>query len=369
MLHPLIHRDRLQKGMLMVKLACIDLFCGAGGLTNGLVAEGVPVVAGIDVDSACRHPFETNNGALFVKEDVFRVRPAALKKLFGDADVHILAGCPPCQPFSTYTQRYDSVDIRQWSLLYEFLRLIKGTRPDIVTMENVPAVHNDSIYHHFIASLKRLGYNVQDPIVDCSCYGLPQRRRRKVLLASRLGKIELVEPTHKTPTTLREAIGSCVPILAGISLRSDPLHAAQRLTKINLERIRASRPGGTWRDWPKHLISGCHRRKTGSTYPSVYGRMSWDEPAPTLTTQFYNFGGGRFGHPKQDRAITLREGAILQGFPEDYLFVEQGEPVCFKTIGRLIGNAVPVTLGRVIARSILRHLSLASDKTTKKSQK
>lgn len=141
------------------------------------------------------------------------------------------------------------------------------------------------------------------------------------------------------------------------------MHAASKLSELNLERIRASRPGGTWRDWPKHLVADCHRRETGQTYPGVYGRMHWDEPAPTLTTQFYGFGNGRFGHPKQDRAISLREGAILQGFPKSYSFIPKGAPVHFKALGRMIGNAVPVTLGEVIGQSIASHLGGQAERT------
>jgi DNA (cytosine-5)-methyltransferase 1 len=128
------------------------------------------------------------------------------------------------------------------------------------------------------------------------------------------------------------------------------------LSKLNLARIKASRPGGSWRDWPQHLVADCHRRSTGKSYPGVYGRMEWNEPSPTLTTQFYGFGSGRFGHPSQARGLSLREGAILQGFPQDYSFVPPGRTVQFKVLGRLIGNAVPVELGRVIGESILSHL-------------
>lgn len=185
-----------------------------------------------------------------------------------------------------------------------------------------------------------------------------------MLLASQLGPIDLIEPTHDRPVTVREAIGQLLPIPAGGTLLSDPLHTASKLSRLNLERIRASRPGGTWRDWPERLIAECHRRESGRTYPGVYGRMVWDEPAPTLTTQFYGFGSGRFGHPEQDRALSLREGAILQGFPEDYSFVPDDAPIHFKSLGRMIGNAVPVTLGRIIGRSILRHLAVGPEAKT-----
>ena len=143
---------------------------------------------------------------------------------------------------------------------------------------------------------------------------------------------------------------------AGGKYTNDPLHRACRLSSLNLKRIRASKAGGTWRDWPMRLRAKCHREESGQTYPSVYGRMEWDRPAPTITTQFFGFGNGRFGHPDQDRAITLREGAILQSFPEGYEFSPKGEPVQFSTLGRLIGNAVPVRLGEAIGNSIHRHL-------------
>ncbi|MGC9128618.1 MAG: DNA cytosine methyltransferase [Acidithiobacillus sp.] len=342
----------------------MDLFCGAGGLTHGFVLEGLPVVAGIDLDSACRYPYEANNGARFIEEDVTKMKPEVLRNLFGDSDIRILAGCAPCQPFSTYAQRYDTVGSPRWALLYEFARLVKAIRPDVVTMENVPTVEKHTVYADFATALRKCGYRVWHDVVDCSHYGLPQRRRRMVLLASRIGPIELIERTHERPQTVRDAIGGLPPISAGGALPSDPLHTASKLSKLNLERIRASRPGGTWRDWPKRLIAECHRRDSGRTYPGVYGRMVWDEPAPTLTTQFYGFGNGRFGHPEQDRGISLREGAILQGFPEDYSFVPDGAPIHFKSLGRMIGNAVPVTLGRIIGRSILRHLAVVPEVKT-----
>lgn len=128
------------------------------------------------------------------------------------------------------------------------------------------------------------------------------------------------------------------------------------MSEINLKRIRASKPGGTWRDWPKKLVADCHKEGSGKTYPSVYGRMEWNKPAPTMTTQCYGYGNGRFGHPEQDRAISLREAAVIQGFPRDYKFIERGASVEFRTLGRMIGNAVPVGLGQAIAKSIKAHL-------------
>ena len=350
----------------MSRVACIDLFCGAGGLTHGLIQAGIPVVAGIDVDAACRYPFETNNSSRFIAKDIKNVKPADLKKLYGDAEIRILAGCAPCQPFSAYSQRYDTLTSPRWPLLYQFARLIQSVRPDVVTMENVPLVEKHAVFDDFVATLRRLGYKVWQDVVDCTQYGLPQTRRRMVILASLIGPIELIAPTHEKPRTVKDAIGKLPAIEAGSAHKNDAFHMSSRLSDLNLERIRASRPGGTWRDWPKRLVAECHRKETGRTYPGVYGRMTWDDPAPTITTQFYGFGNGRFGHPEQDRGISLREGAILQGFPKDYAFVPEGSPTHFKVLGRMIGNAVPVVLGEAIGQSISAHLGIEADRERQK---
>jgi DNA (cytosine-5)-methyltransferase 1 len=279
-----------------------------------------------------------------------------LFEYFGNADVRVLAGCAPCQPFSTYSNRYDTVGTERWGLLYEFDRLIKGTYPQIVAMENVPSVALHSVFLDFVSSLESAGFHVWREIVDCAEYGLPQRRKRMVLLASKFGPITLSKPRRRKLVTVESAIGNLAALNAGESSSQDPLHSCSRLSAINLARIKASKPGGTWRDWPDDLVAKCHRRDSGQTYPGVYGRMRWNEPAPTLTTQFFGFGNGRFGHPEQDRGLSLREGAILQGFPRDYSFVPDGESVQFKALGRMIGNAVPVTLGRLIGKAIKKHL-------------
>jgi DNA (cytosine-5)-methyltransferase 1 len=335
------------------------LFCGAGGLTHGFMLEGLPVVAGIDLDPACRFPYEANNGqARFVERDISKVTIDEIKSLFGEADLKILAGCAPCQPFSTYAQRYESDgEEGRWGLLYHFARLAEGVMPDVITMENVPTVEKHKVFHDFKASLEKLGYEVWAEVVDSSRYGVPQMRRRMVLLASRHGAIEMIDATQKKPKTVKQAIGRLRRLSAGEAAPRDKLHVTSTLSETNLERIKVSKPGGTWRDWPKHLVAECHRVESGRTYPGVYGRMEWDKPAPTMTTQCYGFGNGRFGHPEQDRAISLREAAILQSFPRKYAFIPKGGEVSFKVLGRLIGNAVPVDLGRAIARSIDQHLA------------
>lgn len=335
--------------------AVIDLFCGAGGLAYGLKSAGLTVKAGVDLDPSCKHPLEKNTGADFACRDVADLKPADLKFWFGEADVRVLAGCAPCQPFSTYSQSRKSVDER-WTLLKHFQRLAIATKPEIVTMENVPGLATQDVWKRFIAALRRAKYHVTWKEVACDEYQVPQSRRRLVLLASLLGPIELRQSDSTLKMTVKDAIGALPRIEAGETCSHDHLHTSASLKAVNLERIRASKPGGTWRDWPEEMRSACHRKSTGKTYPSVYGRMEWDKPAPTMTTQCYGFGNGRFGHPEQDRAISLREAAIIQSFPQDYSFLADGEPVTFDRLGTLIGNAVPPKLGEAIGRSILSHI-------------
>jgi len=217
-------------------------------------------------------------------------------------------------------------------------------------------------YERFVETLEELGYHLNSPEnrkVHCPDYGVPQNRRRLVLLASKRGPIELQEPSHEIredDPTVEEWIGDLPEIGAGRTHPDDPLHRAQGLSDTNMRRIQASDPGGTWKDWPEDLQLACHKKESGSTYTPVYGRMEPDEPAPTITTQFFNYGSGRFGHPDQDRPISLREGAVLQTFPEDYEFFPQGESPSMDKLGRMIGNSVPPLLGHAIGHTILEHL-------------
>ncbi|WP_416261814.1 DNA cytosine methyltransferase [Gibbsiella quercinecans] len=334
----------------------VDLFCGAGGLTYGLQMAGLDVVAGIDIASECRFAYESNNNALFIEKDISSVTKEELLALFGNADVKILAGCAPCQPFSTYTQGKDKKNDKKWPLLYEFERLIKEVSPDIVTMENVPDVTKHQVYNDFFNSLKKLGYHIWAKKVECTDYGIPQKRARHVLLASKKGEIKLVDKKNSNIKTVRETIGNLPPLEAGGADPNDPLHRASKLNDINKKRIIHSIPGGTWKDWPEELVAACHLKKSGKGYASVYGRMSWDKPSPTITTLCYGFGNGRFGHPEQNRAISLREAALLQTFPLDYNFCEKKSKITMRDIGKMIGNAVPVKLGKIIGDSISSHL-------------
>tara|TARA_Y100000296_G_C5174698_1_gene259402 strand:+ start:540 stop:1637 length:1098 start_codon:yes stop_codon:yes gene_type:complete len=340
------------------KQAVIDLFCGTGGLTHGLLKSGLNVVAGFDIEEKCKYSYEANNQpAKFFASDVAEVTPEQLNTLFGNRPIKILAGCAPCQPFSTYTQAQDKKSDKKWPLMYEFSRLIRECKPNIITMENVPDVVKHKVYSDFVSELESLGYFVSAQKIECKNYGVPQTRVRHVLLASLYDEIEFIEPTHHEPITVRQAIEHLPRLKAGEQDPNDLLHKASKLSDLNLERIQHSRQGGTWRDWPEHLLAECHKKGSGKGYSSVYGRMHWDQAAPTMTTLCYGFGNGRFGHPEQDRGISLREAAILQSFPISYSFFPEGEQPSMKHIGKLIGNAVPVRLGEVIGISIKQHIA------------
>jgi DNA (cytosine-5)-methyltransferase 1 len=348
-------------------VSTVDLFCGAGGLSHGFFRERIHVNAGLDMDPACRFPFEENNGGTFIEVDVRDLKPEDVSRLYPKGDVKILAGCAPCQPFSTYKQRNGGQKDERWSLLYHFATLVEGFRPEIVMMENVPNLAKHDVFHDFVRRLETCGYSVSYSVVSCQEYAVPQSRTRLVLLASSFGPIHLQvgSSDSKTWISVKQAIGDLRPLNGGETDSTDHLHKAQNLSEINLRRIRASKPGGTWRDWPLDLRTQCHRKNSGKTYVSVYGRMEWDKPSPTITTQCYNFGSGRFGHPEQDRAISLREAAILQSFPKEYRFAPPDKPISIRKLSVLIGNAVPVELGAAIARSIKKHLKKHPEKRSK----
>ncbi|MBD2501238.1 DNA cytosine methyltransferase [Anabaena azotica] len=342
---------------MITSISVVELFCGAGGLTHGFERAGLPVIAGYDTDPACKFPYEQNNKSKFILKGVEEVDGFELARHFLECSTKVLVGCAPCQPFSSYSRRYDDKESK-WKLLQDFARLIYECNPEIVSMENVLQLKHHSVFKEFLQTLESLNYYVEVYEVNCLDYGIPQARRRLVLLASKFHKIELIASTHtpKNYKTVRDAICHLEPLVNGQASTIDRLHKCSRLSELNLRRIRSSKPGGTWRDWSEELVAKCHVKTTGKTYPAVYGRMEWDKPSPTITTQSFGFGNGRFGHPEQDRAISLREAALLQTFPENYEFVAPNEPVIFKHVGRLIGNAVPVILGEIIAQSILRHL-------------
>ena len=355
-------RNELKRILVEHKLtgfSAVDVFCGAGAVTHGLIKAGIPVNAGIDNDEGCRYTYEKNNKTKFINKDIRRLPGAFVKRLYPDKDIKILVGCAPCQPFSKFTQKNkERKEDEKWRLLYAFSDMIKKVKPHVISMENVTEIINQKVFTDFIETLEFLKYHVSWKFVYCPDYGIPQRRRRLVLLASRLGKIELLPRTHEPSqyVTVRQAIGKLEPIDDGETSRKDALHRAFNLSPLNKKRIKHSKPGGTWLDWKGELRAPCHKKKTGRSYTSVYSRMEWDKPSPTITTQFNVFGTGRFGHPDQDRALSLREGAMLQTFPKHYDFINPKENLSMKRIGIHVGNAVPVKLGVIIGKSIIKHL-------------
>jgi len=355
-------RNELKKILVEHKLtgfSAVDVFCGAGAVTHGLIKAGIPVNAGIDNDDSCKYAYEKNNKSCFINEDVRRLSGDFVKKLYPEKDIKILVGCAPCQPFSKFTQKNKNrEEDEKWRLLYAFSDLIKKVKPEIVSMENVTEIMKQKVFTDFIETLESLKYHVSWKSVYCPDYGIPQSRRRLVLLASRLGKIELIPKTYEPSRyrTVRQTIGKLEPLKDGEISKKDSLHRASKLSPLNKKRIRSSKPGGTWLDWDEELRAPCHRKKTGRSYTGVYSRMEWDKPSPTITTQFYVYGTGRFGHPEQNRALSLREGALLQTFPKYYEFINPKENLSIGRIGIHIGNAVPVKLGKIIGKSIIRHM-------------
>ena len=272
-----------------------------------------------------------------------------------------MAGCAPCQPFSSYAFKNKNKDEKKYNLLYEFGRLVKDIQPDIVTMENVPAIASfklQSVLGDFVRTLELEGYYVSYQVVYCPDYGIPQTRKRLVLLASKLGEIELIPPTHRKDNyvTVRDVISNLPPLQAGEECPTDKLHRCRALSALNMRRMEATPYGGSWRDWPEELLLNCHKKEGGKSFGSVYGRMTWEEPAPTMTTLCTGIGNGRFGHPVQNRAISAREAALFQTFPTTYKFFSNEQEKSLTKASRYIGNAVPPRLGEVIAESIKKHI-------------
>lgn len=352
-------------------------------MTRGLLDAGIEVKAGFDVEAACKYAYETNNaGAKFFAQDVGTVTSEQLNKIWskGKKTIKLLAGCAPCQPFSSAanavrskdkskeqdaaegvkkTEAEPPVNDPRYYLLNEFTRLIRECEPHLVTMENVPKVQSHAPFLNFVNTLKDLGYKVWYKSVACEKLGVPQTRRRLVLLASRIGEVptQLVQPEpYAEGKDAGEVLSKLNPLKAGEADPTDKIHFARNLSPINLQRIRASTPGGTWRDWPEELRSPCHAKETGASFSAVYARMRADRASPTMTTQFFNFGAGRFGHPTQDRALTPREAALLQSFPRTYDFVGTQTEVYMHELGKMIGNAVPPKLGEAIGKTFIQHV-------------
>jgi len=348
-------------------LRVFDFFSGCGGASRGFEDSGMEVVFALDWDSDARETFELNfPTATFEPTDIRDMSVDIVHDLVAKQRPNpvLFCGCAPCQPFTKHnTTRPKRHEDERVPLLLEFLRFIQGCEPDIVFVENVPGIQNvcpdSEPLSGFLAGLKEAGYpGPTFASVPLKRYGVPQGRRRFLLLASRHGSLDLPPETHGPGTanpdydTVRDWIGDLPKIAAGETHPTIRHHQAARLSELNLKRIRATEEGGGNRDWPNELRLKCHEDVTG--YSDVYGRMSWDRPASGLTTRCISYSNGRFGHPEQDRAITVREAALLQTFPMDFQFAGN-----LSSMARQIGNAVPVRLAEAVGRHVTEHLAHA----------
>jgi len=357
-----------------MKISAVDLFCGAGGLTYGLEQAGIDVKMGVDNDSDSKYPYEENTNATYPGLDISSLpkNPEKIAHKFGwETDISLLAACAPCQPYSTmgHTKDKGHEDHTKWGMLRHVISIVEEVEPDVVVTENVLQVRHDDLYKQFVDVLEDLGYAInsdENKNVYGPGYGIPQKRKRWVLLASREGPIRLPDPPRTDESeypTVRETIDHLPLLRAGDVDTEHDLHRARSLSELNLERIDNMEPGTDWHLWEErgldHLLADCHTRDSGRSYKAPYSRMVPDEPAPTITTQFYNYGSGRFGHydTEQNRALSLLEGALLQTFPEDYDFYENWDDVGVNNLGRLIGNAVPPRLGEIIGDAVVQHVS------------
>ncbi len=340
-------------------MRAIDFFCGGGGMTNGLIQAGIDVIAGVDLDPEAKETYEVNNApARFVNADITKLPLDFFEKEFDvypNDDEMIFVGCSPCQFYSIIRSSKEKSRKTKDLLLY-FEKFVEYYRPGYLLVENVPGImsNKETILHDFLQKLEQLGYGNKEngkcvyDVVNMKNYGIPQNRRRFSLIATRLDR-QVYLPEHEEHImTVREAIGdeNIYPrIPAGFCDNNlQRYHSTRRLTQVNLERIQAvPHDGGTrmaFRNNPR-LQLNCYINRD-NFFRDVYGRLFWDRPSSTITTKFLSFTNGRFGHPEQDRCISVREGARLQSFPNDYEFKTRS----IQTAARLIGNAVPPEYGR-----------------------
>jgi DNA (cytosine-5)-methyltransferase 1 len=341
------------------QLKAVDFFCGAGGVTRGFIDAGINVLGGIDIDIACKDTYEKNNsGSVFLNKDISKYSPEELQhdlNINPGQDDLIFVGCSPCQYYTTVNTTKDkSVETRL--LLVDFQRFVDYFKPAYIFIENVPGLERkqDSPLAEFKEFLKSNVYKFHDGVINAKYFGVPQNRRRYILIASRIkDKINFPKEDKRSLKTVSDAISdeTVFPVIpAGYKDHTDFIHTASGLEEINLKRLEnTSKNGGSRKDWADNpeLQLECYKKHDG--HSDGYGRMAWNKVSPTITTKFHSVSNGRYAHPEQDRAISLREGATLQSFPLNYEFHARSQG----TIARMIGNAVPPLLAKKIAESIL----------------
>lgn len=340
----------------MKKIKVFDFFSGCGGTSQGFHQAGMDIVFGLDFDVDAASSFRANfPQAAFINSDIRLIDNNAINKLVKKHrnDYILFSGCAPCQPYSKQNSNKKNDDPRL-DLLKEFSRFVEHYMPDFIFVENVPGMQkfnkNEGTFMMFLEILSSKGYSVDYKVMPAAWYGVPQTRERLVLIASKDFYVALPSPTHgvgNTPySTVKDWIANLPKIEAGEKHNSIPDHEAARLSELNLRRIKCTPEGGSREFWPDELILECHRNHKGHT--DVYGRLSWDKPASGLTTRCISYSNGRFGHPTQNRAISVREAACLQTFPLDYKFIGS-----LQSRARQIGNAVPPKMSETIGKHLL----------------
>tara|TARA_R110001599_G_scaffold25097_2_gene90131 strand:- start:6388 stop:7443 length:1056 start_codon:yes stop_codon:yes gene_type:complete len=344
-------------------LNVIDFFSGCGGASKGLELAGFNISLGIDFEPNAASTYKSNfPNAEFILDDVRNITVEGILTKVPNITEEplLLCTCAPCQPFSNQNNKKSEVDVRR-TLLDETHRFILAFNPEYIMLENVPGMQNvnaevEGPFCRFLSFLTANGYQYLKFIAKSEDYGVPQKRKRLVLLASRLGIISEPEKTHGIGgipyVTVRDAIEMLPALQAGETCKDDPIHTCSNLNPINIERISLTPEGGDRRNWPSRLINEAHKNYEG--HYDTYGRMSWDKPSPTLTTRCNGYSNGRFGHPdvNQNRPISMREAANLQTFPSDYIF--SGTRT---SMAKQIGNAVPCELARNFGLAILNHFN------------
>ena len=344
-------------------LKAVDFFCSGGGMSYGMQEAGIKILAGIDVDETCKETYESNiKGAKFISADVFDLKEKDLAKNLSlkknDNDL-ILIGCSPCQFWSIINTDKEKSK-KSKNLLKEFRRFVEYFNPGYVVVENVPGVlrkEKESGLAAFIQWFKDNNYHVHFDVHLVSEFGVPQNRKRFTLIANRVTANELIpEPIKGDKLTVRDVIGEhngFPPVSQGHKDKTEFLHTVAGLKQINLDRLAATpKDGGTRLAYVnnKDLAPKCHIGKTDG-FNDVYGRMWWDRPSPTITTKFFSLSNGRFGHPEENRAISLREGAVLQSFPKEYIF----KTTSITNTARMIGNAVPPKYATAIGKALIKN--------------
>ena len=338
-------------------IKAIDFFCGAGGLTRGLLNAGIKVLAGVDNDERLKETYTYNNKpSRFINKDINKIEISELREELGiqDEDTTLYAACTPCQPFSTLSRLKDPEGKK--ILLLTFAEIVKKYPPDFILVENVPGLNNacgKEIYEEFLEVLEECKFSSKAAdLLDAKNFGVPQTRKRFILLASKQGSISLPIPQTDPNqfVTVKDCIEKYPKIIDGEESKSYPNHVARKL-KPHLKRIVEAVPkdGGNRQDViDTSILLKCHQKRPNA-HKDVFGRMAWNAPAPTLTCRCADVYCGRFTHPNQDRGISLREAAALQTFEDNYEFF--GTSIA--GISRQIGNAVPVKLAEQLGKSIV----------------